>query len=200
MTDIVKKIIAALVLLCLVLIYACDVAFRHYIAEQRKASMLETTVSQMENEAMLSEVAFNDTLKLRMAEIKDLKFTNKNIEDRCGELLKASGTKVKYVDRIVEASTAVSGHDTVTCLVDSFGGLRTALRDKYAHIQVDIDSARNAIIDYTVKDSLSIICYTKRHSILFGLIKWNSYEGTKVISHNPKSTPTAVTSISPISR
>jgi len=75
----------------------------------------------------------------------------------------------------------------VTCLVDTFGGIKAGVHDEWANIDVEINKERQAIFDYSFKDSLTIMTVQKKHSILFGLIKWREHESTKVISHNPNA-------------
>lgn len=160
------------------------------------ANTLEKTLSNLNQEVKISTIKMNESLSLKQAEVENLEITNKNLQTLYDELLKASNTKAKDVKTLVNIGTITTGKDTVLCLVDSFGGLRANWVDQYINIKVDIDSARKAAIDYSIKDSLSVINYEKKHSILFGLIKWKSYEGCKVITHNPKSTPVTAVSYS----
>lgn len=159
-----------------------------------KAEALERTVSNEGAKAEVTELKLNDSLRVMQADVEDLQITIKNLKSRYNNLLASSKIRTKYVDRVVEINTVT--HDTVKtiCKVDSFGGMNVKYADNYTKINVDIDSSRHAVIDYTVNDSLTIINYTKRHSLLFGLIKWNSYKGCKVITHNPKASPNTVIS------
>lgn len=159
----------------------------------KKATELEATITNL-NQELDVKTAKLDSAEVMVAETKTLQVTQNNIEASHGKVLEATKTKVKYVDRIVSVSTTIHDVDTITCLVDSFGGLRAHYKDEFASILVDVDSARKAAIDYSVRDSLTIINYQKKHSLLFGLIKWKSHEGCKVINHNPKSTPTTLVS------
>lgn len=162
------------------------------IYNKEKAKKLENTLSNETNTAKISQLKLSDSLTVMQAQTEDLQLTIKNLKARYSDLLKASDIKPKYVDRIMRVETVTHSVDTVICQVDSFGGLSAGLHDGYADILVNIDSTRKATIDYTVKDSLTIINYTKKHSILFGLFKWNSYQGSKVITHNPKATPAMI--------
>lgn len=154
-----------------------------------KAKALEETVSNTGKKAKITEIKLNDSITAMVAEVQNLKITLSNLQSKYGKLLEASKTKPKYVDKIIEIKTTTHSVDTVPCYIDTFGGMQARLYDGYADIKVNIDSAKTAAIDYTVDDSLTVINYTKRHSLFFGLIKWNSYQGTKVITHNPKATP-----------
>lgn len=163
--------------------------------EAKKLSdTMEKTLSLINQKVIIENIQLEDSLTAKQAEVKNLMVTNKNLSSMYGKLLKSSKTKPKDVDNITSVGAITAGTDTVICLVDSFGGLQAHWQDKYIDIKVDIDSTRKAMIDYKMKDSLTIITFQKKHSILFGLIKWKSYEGCKVIMHNPKSTPVAVVS------
>lgn len=168
------------------------------IKTQQKAKELENTVSNVEKQAKVTELRLSDSLKVKQAEIEALSVTKKNVQSKYPTLLKATNIKAKDVDKITGVTTETHSVDTVLCEVDTFSGIYASYADDYAKISVSIDTLRNAIFDYTFRDSLTIINYTKRHSILFGLIKWKSYEGCRVITHNPKSTPISVVTISEI--
>ncbi len=165
---------------------------------KQKADALEQTVSNETKKAEVSKLQLNDSLAVMQANVEDLKVTLNNIKAKYSNLLAKSNIKPKYVDRVTEIKTTIHDTDTVPVYVDKFGGLTAKLDDGYAKINVQIDTLKRATIDYTVDDSLTIINYTKRHSLLFGLIKWNSYSGTRVITHNPKATPVTVISYSMI--
>lgn len=161
---------------------------------KRLSDKMENSLSLLNQKAKVTTLQLEDSLKIKQAEVEKLLVTNRNLSNLYGDLLKASKTKPKEVKNITSVGTATMGRDTVRCLVDSFGGLSAHWQDRYVNIKVDIDSMRNAAVDYAIRDSLTIISYQKKHSLLFGLIKWKSYEGCKVITHNPKSTPIAVVS------
>lgn len=187
---------AILCLVCITLVLAYMVHHEHNssVRYKKQSAALENTVSMLNQKAEVVEIKLNDSLAIKQAEVATLKVTNKNLQANYGQLLKASGTKAKDIQTIVQTQTTTSGTDTVICLVDSFGGLTAHWNDQFVDIKVDIDSTKKAIVDYTIKDSLTIINYQKCHSILFGLIKWKSYSGCKVITHNPKATPIAAVS------
>lgn len=159
---------------------------------ERFSETLENTVSSINQKAKITTIRLQDSLEATQAEVVSLQVTNRNLQSLYGDLLKSTKTKPKDVKSLSVISTVIAGRDTVICQVDSFGGLRAHWQDQYANILVDIDSARKAMVDYTIKDSLTVIAFQKRHSILFGLIKWKSYEGCKVITHNPKAKPSTV--------
>lgn len=163
--------------------------------EAKKLSdTMENSLSLINQKAEVTTIQLRDSLAVKQAEVEKLQVTNQNLQSLYGDLLKSTKTKSKDIKELTNISTATSGVDTVICEVDSFSGLKAHWVDNYINIRVDIDSARRAVIDYNIKDSLTVISYQKKHSILFGLIKWNSYEGCKVITHNPKSTPITVVS------
>lgn len=187
-------------LIVIVVILACLLSYESKQARNYKANAntLENTISSLNQQIKTSTIKLNDSLSLKQAEIKSLEITKRNLQALYGELLKASDTKAKDAQTLVNVGTITAGKDTVVCLVDTFGGIRAVWQDKYVNIQVNIDSARKAAIDYSIRDSLTIISYEKKHSLLFGLIKWKSYEGCKVITHNPKATPATAVSYSVI--
>lgn len=187
-------------LIVIVVILACLLSYESKQARSYKtnANALENTISCLNQQIKTSTIRLNDSLSLKQAEIKSLEITKRNLQALYGELLNASDTKAKDAQTLVNVGTITVGKDTVVCLVDTFGGIRAAWQDKYVNIQVDIDSTRKAAIDYSIRDSLTIINYEKRHSLLFGLIKWKSYEGCKVITHNPKAVPITAVSYSVI--
>lgn len=184
-----NTLIAALALVVLGLFALFARQSKVALHNKLKADALEKTVSNTGRKAKVTEIRLNDSITAMQAETEDLKITLENLRSKYNNLLAAAKTRPKDVDKIVEVKTTTHSVDTVICKVDSFGGLTARLEDGYADIKVNIDSCRNAAIDYTVNDSITIINYTKRHSLLFGLIKWNSYQGSKVITHNPKATP-----------
>lgn len=117
--------------------------------------------------------------------------TNKNIKDRYSEDIepvKSIGVNAKDVTGIQKITTDT--HDTIytPMISNSFGGLEAHYKDNFATINVSVDSTRNSIIDYSIRDSLVIINFQKRHSILFGLIKWRESKKVEVHSLNPKTT------------
>ncbi len=198
MKSLKENAILCLLAIVLVLAYMVHAEYNKSQQYQKQSDALENSISALNQKVKMSEIKLNDSITAKQAEVTSLEITNKNLQSLYGELLKASNTKAKDVQTLVTTQTITKGSDTVVCLVDSFGGLRAHWIDPYINIQVDIDSARKAAIDYSIKDSLTIINYQKKHSILFGLIKWKSYEGCKVIAHNPKATPVTVVSNSVI--
>ncbi len=121
------------------------------------------------------------------AEVKNLNITQNNLQAKYDKLLAASKTKPKDVSNVTEVATVVHSVDTVIAVVDSFGGITAKLEDEFVDIDVEVLPDRNAIIDYEVRDSLTVLSIQKKHSWLFGLIKWKEQKGIKVINHNPKA-------------
>jgi hypothetical protein len=198
MESLKKNIVWYLCAIVIVLGYMVHHEYNKGVQYQKQSDTLENTISALNQKVKVSEIKLADSITAKQAEVVSLEMTNKNLQSLYGQLLQASQTKSKDIQTLVVTKTITSGTDTVLCLVDSFGGLKAHWADPYINIQVDIDSAKRAAIDYSIKDSLTIINYQKKHSILFGLIKWKSYEGCKVITHNPKATPVTVLSNSVI--
>jgi hypothetical protein len=198
MESLKKNIVWYLCAIVIVLGYMVHHEYNKGVQYQKQSDTLENTISALNQKVKVSEIKLADSITAKQAEVVSLEMTNKNLQSLYGQLLQASQTKSKDIQTLVVTKTITSGTDTVLCLVDSFCGLKAHWADPYINIQVDIDSAKRAAIDYSIKDSLTIINYQKKHSILFGLIKWKSYEGCKVITHNPKATPVTVLSNSVI--
>lgn len=187
-------IIAGLVII--VFIFFSLFSHKAKLAEKNEkiADALETTVSKIDKQAKVTELKLSDSLTLKQAEVEILTMTKRNLQAKYDALLKASKIKPKYVNNVTTTTVVTHSVDTVVCEVDSFRGIKAQFKDEYAQISVDIDSLRRAAFDYSIKDSLTIINYEKKHSLLFGLIKWKSYEGCRVITHNPKATPASAVS------
>ena len=181
-------LVAAFVLLMGgLLLYSYDVTKK--LGEQKmRSDALESTISCLDEALDTYRVRLDDTVSYYAARVNDLTMTRKNLEARYSELLKANGVKAKGVDKVTSAGLVVSDSvREIPVLVDSFGGLQTIYRDAYAAIKVDISKDRKADIYYSIRDSLTIFNTQKKHSILFGLIKWKETKKTVVVSHNPNS-------------
>ncbi len=154
---------------------------------QQKANTLEATISDLDQEIKYTKIRLNDSISVYQAKVKNLHFTQSNLQARYDKLLAASKTKSKDVNNVTEVTSVVHSVDTVIAVVDSFGGIKAKLEDAFVDIDVEVLPNRNTIIDYEVRDSLTIFNIQKKHSWLFGLIKWKEQKGIKVINHNPKA-------------
>jgi len=152
-----------------------------------ESEMFENTISDLNQKIRQTEIRMNDSVMLYQAEVRNLTYSVDNLRSKYDRLLKASSTKPKDVGTMTNVVSKVVSKDTVIALKDTFGGFRALFDDKFVKIDVSVRPDRSAIIDYEIRDSLTIINVQKRHSILFGLIKWNSWKSTKVINHNPKA-------------
>lgn len=162
-------------------------AYRASVHFQKKSEKLETTITDMGQEVKQSKINLNDSIELYQAEINALHFTKKNLEAKYNELLKAMKLKPKDVSSVTQVGSQVVSVDTVIAKVDTFGGLKAQLKDSFVRIDVNVNPDRKTIIDYTIKDSLSIINVQKKHKLFFGLIRWTSSESIRVVNHNPKA-------------
>lgn len=154
---------------------------------QQKTNTLEATISDLNQEIKYTKIRLNDSISVYQAEVKILHFTQSNLQARYDKLLAASKTKSKDVNNVTEVASVVHSVDTVIAAVDSFGGIKAKLEDAFVAIDVEVLPNRKTIIDYEVRDSLTIFNIQKKHSWLFGLIKWKEQKGIKVINHNPKA-------------
>jgi phage host-nuclease inhibitor protein Gam len=182
-----NKVIIVLVGLCIALGSGMYFFERAYEKQKEYATSFEETITGLQTDIKKERLRLNDSISLYMAEAQTLAFSKKNLEAKYSDLLKASKTRPKDVNSVTGVSTQAHKVDTVTCFVDTFGGIKAGVYDEWAKIDVEITKERKAIFDYSFRDSLTIMTIQKKHSILFGLIKWREHESTKVISHNPNA-------------
>lgn len=161
----------------------------------KRSNTLETTISNLNQEIKRSELRLNDSISLYQAEVQNLNYTKDNLEAKYRELLKASKLKPKDVNSVTEVVTVIHEIDTVIAEIDTFGGIKAQLQDPFVNIDVEVQPDLKTIIDYEVRDSLTIISVQKKHSWLFGLIKWREHKETRVVNHNPKASVTNLQTI-----
>ena len=190
-----KVFICMLMLLCIG--YSIKVTSA-YIQYKERAMTLNHTINDLNQEIENYEVRLNDSTVVHAARVADLNMTIANIENYYKDLLKANTIKPKDVNHVTTTEMVTQSIETVPVYVDTFGGIKASYIDQYTSIVVDIDSTRQAVIDYAIRDSLTIINYQKKHSILWGLIKWKKPSRTVVVSANPKTKIVNVTSINSI--
>lgn len=158
---------------------------------KQKAAQLERTISNAAKPAKQVAVK-TDNGVITAAVAEPVKMTTANItatQPQVVQVAKGVGARPKDIDEVTALTT--STHDTVYVPLikePPNGGLSIRYRDNYASIDVDIDSTETARIDYTFTDSIVITSFQRRHSILFGLIKWKSVEKIEAHSLNPKTT------------
>lgn len=187
-----KAIICMLMLLCIG--YSIKITSA-YLQQKERATTLNQTINDLNQEIETYEVRLNDSIVVHAARVADLNMTIDNIEHYYKDLLKANTIKPKDVNHVTTTETVTQSVEIVPVYVDTFGGMKASYIDPYTSIVVDIDSTRQAVIDYSIKDSLTIINYQKKRSILWGLIKWKKPSRTVVVSANPKTTIVNVTSV-----
>lgn len=183
-----------LVPVLLVAIAAESVAlYRGYERNRKIENTSKTLANSLSNIGKAPEKAVLSTKKgsIQALVATPSGLTNKNIKDRYSEDIepvKSIGVNAKDVTGIQKITTDT--HDTIytPMISNSFGGLEAHYKDNFATINVSVDSTRNSIIDYSIRDSLVIINFQKKHSILFGLIKWRESKKFEVHSLNPKTT------------
>lgn len=154
----------------------------------KQADMLETTISDLNQQIKFTEIRLNDSIRVYQAEVKSLNVTRDNLKAKYDKLLNASKLKPKDVSSVTEVETIIHDIDTVPAVMDSLGGISAKLEDSFVKINVEVLPDRNTVIDYEIRDSLTIVNVQKRRSILWGLIKWKKSKGIRVINHNPKAT------------
>lgn len=186
MKTILKKVWPYLViaLLCVALWESNSRAIQYH----RLSNTFENTISDLNQQIKHTQIRLNDSIALYQAEVKNLSYSKNNLKAKYDKLLKASKLKPKDVGSVTEIVTVVHEVDTVIAEADTFGGITARLHDPFVSIDVEVKSDLKTLIDYEVRDSLTVITVQKKHSWLFGLIKWKEHKSTRVINHNPKAT------------
>lgn len=183
-----------LVPVLLVAIAAESVAlYRGYERNRKIENTSKTLANSLSNIGKAPEKAVLSTKKgsIQALVATPSGLTNKNIKDRYSEdikPIKSIGVNAKDVTGIQKITTDTRDTIYTPMVSNSFGGLEAHYKDNFATINVSIDSTRNSIINYSIRDSLVIINFQKKHSILFGLIKWRESKKVEVHSLNPKTT------------
>lgn len=189
-----NKIIAILAALFVSMALTTTYTLKKLSEAKEMGNRLEKTISSLNQEIKLYKIKVGDT-ELLASTVDDLSMTKKNLQARCDELMKELKLKPKEVHHYSEVETFIRDTVVVQAKVDEFGGINARYADEFANISVNIDSMKQAFIDYSIKDSLTIFNHQKKHSILFGLIKWYGTEKTTIVNHNPKATVTKFQSI-----
>lgn len=183
-----------LVPVLLVAIAAESVAlYRGYERNRKIENTSKTLANSLSNIGKAPEKAVLSTKKgsIQALVATPSGLTNKNIKDRYSEdiePIKSIGVNAKDVTGIQKITTDTRDTIYTPMTRNSFGGLEAHYKDNFATINVSVDSTRNSVIDYSIRDSLVIINFQKKHSILFGLIKWRESKKVEVHSLNPKTT------------
>ena len=185
MKAFIKNILPYLIIVALVI--GLKSAWKQAAVYKHGAQSLEATISDLNQEIKQTRIRLNDTIEVYQAEVRNLKFTQSNLKARYDKLLSASKTSPKDVNSVTEIGAVIHDRDTVIAMVDSFGGLMARLVDPFVNIGVEVSPNRSTIIEYNIKDSLTVFNVQKKHSWLFGLIKWKEHKSTRVINHNPKA-------------
>ena len=146
---------------------------------QHKANTLEATISDLNQEIKYTKIQLNDSIALYQAEVKSLNMTQNNLQAKYNNLLAASKVKPKDISNVTSTIHSV---DTVIAVIDSFGGIKAKLEDDFVDIDVEVLPDKKTIIDYEVRDSLTILSVQKKHSWLFGLIKWKDNPKAEIVS------------------
>lgn len=181
------RFVLALLGLCSVLALLLFYYVEESCRQRAYAERFENTIDVLNSKLETSEIRLNDSVSLYQSKVRTLSYSKKNLECEYGELLKASKIRSKDVKSVTSIGTATHSVDTVVALVDTFGGISARICDEWSDISVNIGKNRLATIDYSFRDSLSVIVTQKKHSIFFGLFKWKSYESATINSYNPKS-------------
>lgn len=185
-----------LVVLIIGLAYSTYHLHKECKALKQKSTQLENTAANIGQAPQSSTVVKTDKGDITVVTTEPLKATEKVIETRHKEDMKIVqnvGVKAKDIDELSHIGITTGDSVTVPVKVEPFGGLTASYEDDYTRIDVSIDTAKVATIEYEMSDSIVVVSSRKRHSILFGLIKWKG-KTTKVqaYSKNPKATVKSV--------
>lgn len=181
-----------------ILSIALSRSIHNSVKYHRQSDMLENTINDLNQQIKFAEIRLNDSITVYQAEVKSLNITQKNLRAKYDKLLKESKLKPKDVNSVTEVQSVIRDVDTVPAVVDSFGLISTRLEDDFVKIDVKVLPDKNTIIDYEIRDSLTIVNVQKKRSILWGLIKWKKPKGIRVINHNPKATIVSLQTINVI--
>lgn len=151
------------------------------------AESLETTISDLNQEIKYTKIRLNDSIEVYQAEVKSLKMTKNNLSAKYDNLLKSIKIKPKDVNNVTEVTSVIHKVDTVYAEKDAFGGIIAEFQDPFININVEVKPDLQTIMDYSVRDSLTIVSVQKKHKWLFGLIKWTEQKSLKVINNNPNA-------------
>lgn len=185
------------IIIGILIIVLCG-SMRKTVAYYKKADTLETTISDLNQQIKFTEIRLNDSIKVYQAEVRSLNVTRDNLKAKYDKLLNASKLKPKDVSSVTDVKAIIHDVDTVPAITDSFGGISAKLEDDFVKIDVKVLPDKNTIIDYEIRDSLTIVNVQKRRSILFGLIKWKKHKSIRVINHNPKASIVSLQTINVI--
>lgn len=164
-------------------------------ALRKKASQLENTAANIGQAPQTSTVVKTDSGDITVVATEPLKATAKVTEARYRddmEIARETGVRPKDVDEMSHIEVSTSDSVTVPVKTEPFGGLTVHFEDSFARIDVRVDSMKTAVIDYEVRDSVVVLSTHKRHSILFGLIKWKGKAKVQAYSRNPKARVTSL--------
>lgn len=182
-------------ILLLGLSYTTYNLYKERQAFKKKAEQLENTAAYIGTAPHNSTVVKTEKGDVTVVTTEPMKATRKVVEARYSDDLKVAhgaGVRPKDVDEISHIGVSTSDSVTVPVKEEPFGGLSTHFEDDYTRIDVLIDTAMMATIDYEMRDSIVVIANRKRHSILFGLIKWKGRAKIEAFSRNPKATVMSV--------
>ena len=183
------------VLLLIGLSFSTYHLYRQCRVYKDKAEQLENTAANIGQAPQTSTVVKTDKGDITVVTTEPLKATDKVIAARHKNDMKVAqgaGVRPKDVDEISHIEVSTGDSVTAPVKVEPFGGLSTHFEDDYTRIDVHIDSMKTATIDYEMRDSIVVISTRKRHSILFGLIKWKGKAKVEAFSKNPKAKVTSV--------
>ena len=193
MKTVLKKVwpFIIMALLCFALWESNSRAIKYH----KLSDTFENTISDLNREIKHTQLRLNDSITLYQAEVRNLNYSKDNLKAKYDKLLNASKLKPKDVGSITEVVTVIHQVGTVMAESDAFGGITANLQDPFISIDVEVKPDLNTLIDYEMRDSLTVITVQKKHSWLFGLIKWKEYKNTRVINHNPKASITNLQTI-----
>lgn len=161
--------------------------YREIAKHKEIAKSLENTISDLNQEIKYTKIRLSDSIEVYQAAVKSLRMTKDNINAKYENLLKSTKLKSKDIDNVTEITSVIHKVDTVIAEKDVFGGIIAEFEDPYININVEVKPDLKTIMEYSIRDSLTIISVQKKHKWLFGLIKWTEQKSLRVINNNPNA-------------
>lgn len=200
-----------LLLLLVVLFVVAYTFIKKSISQKQIIEQYSQTLAYNGKQDSIKLFKLNDSLSVYRSNSKDMFFSIKQLKTQNSSLLsQISALKIKNKDleSFTNISTdtkdtaqnipTVTKHDSVS---NAPTFLQATYRDEYLYVQTTMQAQNiqpNKVPVYVSKfivdrrDSIAIIDYKKYHSILFGIIHWNTTYNTLAFSYNPHEKITVV--------
>jgi hypothetical protein len=150
---------------------------------------LSQTISALDDTARAYRVRLSDGQRRWAAETEALSVTRDNLRrlyQRDIQRAHAVGIDQRDIDAVSNIASVTSDSVIVPVYIDTLRRLFTSYSDPYTSISAIIRRDSSAVIDYQIRDSLTVYDYYVRHRLLWGLIRWRERQNKlKILSLNP---------------